>query len=213
MDFQPSAVKCIKDYHAWMKDKGDAMVLKMLTGVLDAEEKPFEPLLRASALFKGVSKGVFRNPETGANVGPLRRKKKSGFSETEEACIRFAGEIMKRGEQIREKGINGEKLTEEELRVLHMYVIRARLTNGQGWLAPIGNSFFGRKSYTIKHLGMLMPDFRLLKFESALKSPHYTDLFPHNPFIMFEREMDWEYYKNKNFDKYFENKKCTLAKF
>lgn len=30
------------------------------------------------------------------------------------------------------------------------------------------------------------------------------------PFIVFERKMDWNYYKNKNLNKYFENNKCIV---
>jgi hypothetical protein len=154
----------------WMKREGDALVEKVLHGETI-------PLHQRRLYF--IASGVCLS----RYFKQVRRKlrERAALTSEEEALRRYAEEVELRGRELLTKGYLGGSFIQGEIDELRLYAmwIDIRCT-GQGVL-PFHLGLTERWPSKHPPMGEPAPDFTLLRFEAALRSPDYSDRNPHDP--------------------------------
>jgi hypothetical protein len=179
VDFAKNAGRrrCVQDLADFMKDRGDAMLAKMVgREQLTLAEQKYEDLLLGVATWR-ATRGLKSGCRAFLDIFPPKPKAK--FSKLDHATIRYIERLRSRAARAVRKGYLGQKLTPEDIAALRIPCMGGQLTNGGAQVHYLTD----RKMmpYTYPSGKLLDMDFRFRRIEDVWASPLFSHEYPHNP--------------------------------
>ena len=176
--------KCIRDYWSWLQADGSALALKWLAGEgLTPEQEEYIPLLKAVCITN--SRILKRGVPVGSKELLIPKKARSDYSEFDRACARYESKVGRLAEPLFARVLLGKRLTRKETEILAARALKMFLLNGGGML-PSHNPLLQHDKLQVKFGEKF--DFRALRMDVALNSPHFADEYPRDPYAIFRPE-------------------------
>ncbi len=152
---------CVDAYQAFLKDKGEAFIKKILAGrELSADEAKYRYLLHAEISVR-AGPGAF-----GAD------------KEDDHETLAYARTVLRSGKKVIVKGCAGQPITTDDIEALRLYrAVQAVYAPATGQMHPT-DIYYDNKGIPCIHypdVGEKMIDFTFLDFDAMLKSPAYSD--------------------------------------
>jgi hypothetical protein len=149
---------CVDAYRGFLKDKGEAIITKILPGKeLTAEEAKFRYVLHAEISVRGGYEAFAKAKDDDDEFRVYTRK------------------ILELGKKAMTKGYTGERILAEDLEAMRLYrAVQAIYAPASGKLMP-GWIRYDKKWARYPHVGEEMLDFTFLDFDAMLKSAAYSN--------------------------------------
>ena len=181
----PKRRECVQHFVDWMKQRGDAMLERLVSGRgLAPDEQRYQMLLKAVAIWRagrGLKMGCRGFPDL------IPSKKSEEFSELDKATVRYVAKLYSGVNTALRKGYLAEKLTPADIEALRIPCMSGHITNFGNKIHFAGDARM--MPYSLPSGAEVKRDYRFLKMEHVLARPDYCDEFPHNPLIVFEPEV------------------------